>query len=729
MPRIFSSLRDGELHPKYKNAEFKIINKDGLEFTENNIDEFYNDVKVFNSEYIRRNLKWDTNESLDSIAFDVGENVDIRANIEANNKKIDKIEGTETIKGRREFHVPAIEKFEEFENRKFSDEAKRIKFDIFNGSIEFNKGHLKKIKRQIETNIDGFIIKNKKEIEKIKNTALAKNDKEKIDDIKFSPKYNKIFSRVKKVLAKNPHSHEIIEVLENNIELYNWAKQGYKLHKDENLKKCSFCGNTIDNDRFKLLYKFFSDESAKLRNEIEECRQIISDEINSLEKINIPKSRYEFTDKCQKDITILLIQWDTIVKNSYKRALENLNKELERKEKGNIFNSLEIKNFHEDVERGLNDWILKVQKQIDIHNNFLSDFAEKKDKAHKKLIKHIVASFLKKEDYFKKEEAKEKAESYIQMYKRLVKKLKKQNNQLETKLKDVAGGRSELNKYIKSFLNREDITIEVTKEQRFSLKRGAYYAENLSEGEKTAISFAYFLVTLESLHRQNKLKDTIIFIDDPISSLDANHIAQIYSLINSFFFRKEEDTEKPEKIVNCFKQLFISTHNFDFFSFLKDSKRIKNKEKGIPDSGCGYYLIRRESINNANILPLPKSLKLKSEYVYLFEILYRFYKNGCPIEDNQIILIPNALRRFLEIYTLIKLPDSNGEIDTRISQLMGHPHNLKLLHHFSHFTAFENVTKHDQLLMSLPDAMEELISILKHDKRHFESLKRAIKES
>ena len=65
LSRIFSSLRDSEIHPKYQKGEFKIINQDGKEFTEKNIDKYNNNIKVFNSEYIKRNLKWDSNESLD----------------------------------------------------------------------------------------------------------------------------------------------------------------------------------------------------------------------------------------------------------------------------------------------------------------------------------------------------------------------------------------------------------------------------------------------------------------------------------------------------------------------------------------------------------------------------------------------------------------------------------------------------------------------------------------
>lgn len=113
-------------------------------------------------------------------------------------------------------------------------------------------------------------------------------------------------------------------------------------------------------------------------------------------------------------------------------------------------------------------------------------------------------------------------------------------------------------------------------------------------------------------------------------------------------------------------------------------------------------------------------------FKYLFEILNKFFESGCSTNDETLILIPNAMRRFLELYTLIKLPDSDSEIDQRLNILMGGTHNLKLLHHFSHATSFEKLTKHDELIAIVPQALKELFDLLKKDQMHYDSLKRAI---
>ncbi|MBK8682519.1 MAG: AAA family ATPase [Bacteroidetes bacterium] len=100
-----------------------------------------------------------------------------------------------------------------------------------------------------------------------------------------------------------------------------------------------------------------------------------------------------------------------------------------------------------------------------------------------------------------------------------------------------------------------------------------------------------FLVTLERLHREETKRNNY-FIEDPISSLDANHIAQIYSLINSFFFRKGGRPIAARGCNQLFQATFISTHNFEFFSFLKDSSQL-NKHNSNPNTGCHYYFIQR----------------------------------------------------------------------------------------------------------------------------------------
>lgn len=727
LSRIFSSIEQKLIHSKYQNGKFKVI-IDESEFNETTLNLITTNIRVFNAEYIQKNLKWDNNEALDAIAFDIGENIEIRNKIEKNIQRIESINGTNTQQGRKSKYKLLQGNFNSFENSKFTEESRRIKNDIFDSVIEFNKSHFKKIMDEIKINIVANQITDEAEISALKKLAVAKNDKIELNTINYELAYFELHKQVNELLAAIPPKEEVIDILEQNKTLYSWAKDGYSIHKQENQQTCSFCGNEITNERFTKLFNYFSNQSGILRNSILDLKSKIQQEILSIKTIQLPKSKNDLIEKHQLGFEIKVQELKDI-QQRYIDALNYLTADLEHKEDGNIFNCLQVTIHNAEFQEQYNLWKESLNEIIVEHNTLISHFEVEQTQARERLKKHLVADFMIRENYILAEKQNLFALRCLQKFDDIILSLKTENSQFEAQLKSIAAGREELNKFIKAFLNREDISIEVTPEDKFILKRGTVRADNLSEGEKTAISFAYFLTTLESLHRENKLIETIIFIDDPISSLDANHIAHIYSLINSFFFRKGENSDNPDQVVECFKQLFISTHNFEFFSFLKDSSQINKKvPKKNPISWCEYYFIKRISNNNSNIYPLPKSLKRKSEYIYLFDILNTFHNNGCPMDSDHAILIPNALRRFFEMYTLIKLPDSTDEIDHRLTILMGGQHNLKLLHHFSHFTTFEKIMRHDELLMILPDAVDELMTLLSTDTIHFEALKRAVNQ-
>lgn len=68
-----------------------------------------------------------------------------------------------------------------------------------------------------------------------------------------------------------------------------------------------------------------------------------------------------------------------------------------------------------------------------------------------------------------------------------------------------------------------------------------------------------------------QFSDTIVYIDDPISSLDANHIFQVTAAIREFFFHQVQANGNFEWTTQC-KQLFVSTHNFEFLHLLRELK-------------------------------------------------------------------------------------------------------------------------------------------------------------
>ena len=114
----------------------------------------------------------------------------------------------------------------------------------------------------------------------------------------------------------------------------------------------------------------------------------------------------------------------------------------------------------------------------------------------------------------------------------------------------------------------------------------------------------------------------IIWIDDPISSLDANHIFFVYSLINAEIVTPEKYEDGGEnKERDRFKQLFISTHNLDFLNYLKRLPGALNKNKS-------QYLIVSQTDQFNDITLMPRYLKDSVTYLkdYVTEFNYLFHQ-------------------------------------------------------------------------------------------------------
>ena len=120
LSKIFTSLRDKKVPSSFNGCEFKLLLNDNSEITKANIETNGLNVIVFNSDYIRENLKWDSNSEIDGITFDVGENVTIREKIETLNNQIEKVNGTETLRSRKEPFQEIVSEFDAFENQKFN---------------------------------------------------------------------------------------------------------------------------------------------------------------------------------------------------------------------------------------------------------------------------------------------------------------------------------------------------------------------------------------------------------------------------------------------------------------------------------------------------------------------------------------------------------------------------------------------------------------------------------
>lgn len=90
-------------------------------------------------------------------------------------------------------------------------------------------------------------------------------------------------------------------------------------------------------------------------------------------------------------------------------------------------------------------------------------------------------------------------------------------------------------------------------------------AENLSEGERNFIAFLYFhQLVLGSPEADAVVKDKIVVIDDPVSSMDSSTLFVVGALVRDMLAICNPDYTTKEHSKDHIKQIFILTHNAFF---------------------------------------------------------------------------------------------------------------------------------------------------------------------
>lgn len=222
----------------------------------------------------------------------------------------------------------------------------------------------------------------------------------------------------------------------------------------------------------------------------------------------------------------------------------------------------------------------------------------------------------------------------------------------------------EESKLVNLFLKRLCVThFEISTEEKGSIKiqyqgfpqkDGIY---SLSEGEKTALAFAYFLskYSHEVLgNSQAKKEDFVIVIDDPVSSLDENRLFSTALVIQDMLMpvaQKGKDAN-GHTIVSSWsgcKQIIILSHNIIFLKFMSnliDSDQCKVRadlyiEKGI-------------------ISHLPSSLvNYQTSYFQKLEKI-QAYIDGNIEHENVKDYLPNYIRVVLEAFISFKFARLKG---------------------------------------------------------------------
>jgi wobble nucleotide-excising tRNase len=155
--------------------------------------------------------------------------------------------------------------------------------------------------------------------------------------------------------------------------------------------------------------------------------------------------------------------------------------------------------------------------------------------------------------------------------------------------------------------------------------------KSLSEGEKTLITYLYFLELCQGSVDSNSPTPNnkkIIVVDDPISSLSHNYIYEIGALTNKKLIKEDQ-----------YAQVILLTHSLYFLHEL-----IKYLPRGNNPFNNKCNLFRVLKNTNSSIVSMGRS-DIKNDYQSYWQII-KDAQNG---STNNIVL-PNIMRNILEYY-------------------------------------------------------------------------------
>jgi wobble nucleotide-excising tRNase len=706
--RIFQTFELKKKNEHYPVAEFELEDYENNKGNQDNQNINNYSIKVFNSDFVRDNIHLE-GENFDPVLLLGDDAKKAEVEIKLKNKKLDKIKGI--VKNLNSEY----KRNENLILDGLSNRAASIKENLQIVQA-FTRSHIKPIFDSLKSNYKSALVSESKVQDLLKSATASEEDKlPALSNHSVNILISEKILEAKSLLSVIPEFSNTIRYFVDNPEIANWVEKGLPLHEEKS--RCEFCGETLSEKRIAELTAHFSEDLKNHKRLLDAL--VVS--IGNCKLKNPINSKSDF----YKELWASFEANDMRLKQaiiSYNKQLDNLIALVNEKRDNSFQKITDFTSVSDEIEI-ISSSIVKYNEMISQNTTKTLEFDKTKTDAIKTLKNHYTAKFIDEINLFDKERKIELYKSREVLFLQLQVDIEKQIAQLEAKISQAHKGKETLNEFIQKFLGREEIKVVVVKEgekERFKLNRKDTKAVNLSEGEKTAIAFSFFLTKLIEC---KDLSKTIVYIDDPISSLDSNHVFQVNALLKDFFFSKEKPNDDNSSTVLKCLQLFLSTHNFDFFGLLRELPTPKESNKF-------FYQIKRINENEAIIDKLPKSIEnYSSEYHYLFDLIYSFQKSENK-DYRDLMGIPNAVRRFVELYTYSRMPGNhNNSVDKRAEKLWGAEKAkriLKVFHYFSHSANIERMIKNSDLMCDIENAVTDLIELIKIDDIHYKELEKGV---
>ncbi|MFO0708997.1 MAG: AAA family ATPase [Sandaracinus sp.] len=372
----------------------------------------------------------------------------------------------------------------------------------------------------------------------------------------------------------------------------------------------------------------------------------------------------------------------------------------------------------------IRDAIAPLRALVDAHNHTSAQFRASVEEACKKLEAAYLAEI--HADFVTLDEAAKAAARVLLAERPKPVEVQARIDAIERAILEHRRPAEELTEELRAYLGRDELRFEL-KGSGYALTRHGQPVSHLSEGERTAIAFLYFLKSLED--KTFDLANGLVVIDDPVASLDGN------ALVSAFAFLRER-TQRAG-------QLIVLTHSFAFFRLVKSwFQQLPQQRSPYPKKRPArfFHLRTRRHDDGTRASELgeldPLLLEQDSEYEYLFKRVYDEAHRTDVAPMEQHYGLPHVARRLLEAFLAFRLPEMSGDdLGTRLDRVveisgfdpLEKTRLLRLFDAYTHASAIGGGEHDLSLLAEIQPALLDLLELMeKADPAHVEGLKRLL---
>ncbi|WP_068793504.1 AAA family ATPase [Brevibacillus laterosporus] len=419
-----------------------------------------------------------------------------------------------------------------------------------------------------------------------------------------------------------------IAALISRLAISDWVKRGYDhIHQSEGV--CPFCQQVLPDEFLRQLEEYFN---GTYENDMKLLKNCIELYMNSYSALELRTQELLGKEIRYLDTNVVKQQFE-LIKSKNETNLGLIDQKLNEPSK-----SIKLITF-DDVVKVINDEIQRVNNEIQRHNGLVDNRVREEQILKDQIWRYTANENQHNHDKYVRHEFT-LDQAIIGIKNGIVTKSEQKRNllleieSLEAQITSVIPTVNEMNRLLKAFnfTNFKFAHTQTEGNYRLIRTNGEDVNQTLSEGEKTFVTFLYFMHLLNGSNSKDLITENrVVVIDDPISSLDSN----VLFIVSNLILKLIEDIRNN---ISNVVQLFVLTHNIYFH---KEVTFNKKRSKGRKLNDETFWIIRK--INNVTEAESYDTNPIKTSY----ELMWQELRSA---QGRSSTTVQNLTRRIIEYY-------------------------------------------------------------------------------